>query len=102
VREGAVRWLPLLRKLAKSGIVSVLLEGGAITAAGALKEKMVDKLLLFYAPKLLGGDARSMIASLGVERIDQSVMLQSIQIRKSGADLLVSGYLETSGPGRLR
>jgi diaminohydroxyphosphoribosylaminopyrimidine deaminase/5-amino-6-(5-phosphoribosylamino)uracil reductase len=63
---------------------------------------MVDKLLLFYAPKLLGGDARSMIASLGVERIDQSVMLQSIQIRKSGADLLVSGYLETSGAGRLR
>jgi len=102
VREGAVRWLPLLKKLAKSGIASVLIEGGAITAAGALKEKMVDKMLIFYAPKLLGGDARSMIATLGVERIDQSVMLQSVEIQKSGADLLVSGYLKSSAAGRWR
>ena len=58
LREGAVPWLPLLKKLAKIGIVSVLIEGGATTAAGALKEKVVDKMLLFYAPKLLGGDAR--------------------------------------------
>ena len=96
VREGAVRWLPLLKKLAKSDIVSILLEGGAITAAGALKEKVVDKVLLFYAPKLLGGDAHSMIASLGVERIDQSVVLQHLQIQKSGTDFLVSGYLKTN------
>jgi hypothetical protein len=32
----------------------------------------------------------------------QSVILQNLTIQKSGADLLVSGYLETSGPGRLR
>jgi diaminohydroxyphosphoribosylaminopyrimidine deaminase / 5-amino-6-(5-phosphoribosylamino)uracil reductase len=101
-REGAVRWLPLLRKLAKTGIASVLIEGGATTAAGALKEKMVDKMLLFYAPKLLGGDGRYMIDSLGVGHIKQSVILQNLTIQKSGADLLVSGYLETSGAGRLR
>jgi diaminohydroxyphosphoribosylaminopyrimidine deaminase/5-amino-6-(5-phosphoribosylamino)uracil reductase len=95
-REGAVRWLPLLKKLAKIGIASVLIEGGATTAAGALKEKMVDKMLLFYAPKLLGGDGRYMIDSLGVERIKQSVTLQNLEIQKSGTDLLVSGYLETS------
>lgn len=101
-REGAVRWLPLLRKLAKTGIASVLIEGGATTAASALKEKMVDKMLLFYAPKLLGGDGRYMIDSLGVEHIKQSVMLQNLTIQKSGADLLVSGYIETRGAGRLR
>ena len=101
-REGVVRWLPLLRKLAKIGIASVLIEGGATTAAGALKEKAVDKMLLFYAPKLLGGDGRYMIDSLGIEHIKQSVMLQNLKVQKSGADLLVSGYLQTSPVGRLR
>jgi diaminohydroxyphosphoribosylaminopyrimidine deaminase / 5-amino-6-(5-phosphoribosylamino)uracil reductase len=101
-REGAVRWLPLLKRLAKTGIASVLIEGGAITAAGALKEKVVDKMLLFYAPKLLGGDGRYMIDSLGVEHVKQSVMLHNLKVEKSGADLLVSGYLKTSAPGRLR
>jgi diaminohydroxyphosphoribosylaminopyrimidine deaminase/5-amino-6-(5-phosphoribosylamino)uracil reductase len=101
-REGAVRWHPLLKKLAKTGIASVLIEGGATTAAGALKEKMVDKVLLFYAPKLLGGDGRYMIDNLGVESIKQSIMLQNLKIQKSGADLLVSGYLKTSAAGRLR
>jgi diaminohydroxyphosphoribosylaminopyrimidine deaminase / 5-amino-6-(5-phosphoribosylamino)uracil reductase len=101
-RKGAVRWRPLLKKLAKLGIASVLIEGGATTAAGALKEKMVDKMLLFYAPKLLGGDGRYMIDSLGVECIKQSVTLQNLEIQKSGTDLLVSGYLETSTAGGLR
>jgi diaminohydroxyphosphoribosylaminopyrimidine deaminase/5-amino-6-(5-phosphoribosylamino)uracil reductase len=101
-REGAVRWLPLLKKLARIGIASVLIEGGAIIAAGALKEKMVDKMLLFYAPKLLGGDGRNMIDSLGIEHIKQSVMLQNLKVQKSGADLLISGYLQTSPAGRLR
>jgi diaminohydroxyphosphoribosylaminopyrimidine deaminase/5-amino-6-(5-phosphoribosylamino)uracil reductase len=94
LREGAVPWLPVLKKLAKMGIVSVLIEGGATTAAGALKEKAVDKMLLFYAPKLLGGDARYMIDSLGVQRIKQSVALHRLKVQKSGTDLLVSGYLE--------
>jgi diaminohydroxyphosphoribosylaminopyrimidine deaminase/5-amino-6-(5-phosphoribosylamino)uracil reductase len=101
-REGAVRWLPLLKKLAKIGIASVLIEGGATTAAGALKEKMVDKMLLFYAPRLLGGDGRYMIDSLGIEHIKQSVMLQNLKVQKSGADLLISGYFQTSPAGRLR
>ena len=97
--QGAVRWLPLLKRLAKTGIASVLIEGGATTAAGALKEKVVDKMLLFYAPKLIGGDGRYMIDSLGVEHIRQSVMLQKLKIEKSGADLLVSGYLKASTVG---
>jgi diaminohydroxyphosphoribosylaminopyrimidine deaminase / 5-amino-6-(5-phosphoribosylamino)uracil reductase len=93
LREGAVPWLPVLKKLAKAGILSVLIEGGAITAASALKDKVVDKMLLFYAPKLLGGDARCMIDSLGVQHIKQSVAVQRLKVQKSGTDLLVSGYL---------
>jgi diaminohydroxyphosphoribosylaminopyrimidine deaminase/5-amino-6-(5-phosphoribosylamino)uracil reductase len=93
LKQGSLPWSSVLKKLGAMGIVSVLIEGGAITAASALKAKIVDKMLLFYAPKILGGDAHYMIDNLGIRRLGQSVVLQRLEIKKSGTDLLVSGYL---------
>ena len=55
-----------------------LSKAGRPPLLGASKKKMVDKMLFFYAPKLLGGDGRRMIDSLGVRHAwsKQSVMLQ--------------------------
>jgi diaminohydroxyphosphoribosylaminopyrimidine deaminase / 5-amino-6-(5-phosphoribosylamino)uracil reductase len=64
-----VSWGALLKALARQGIVSVMIEGGGATAASALKEKIVDKIVFFYAPKILGGDARPMIEALGFHRV---------------------------------
>ena len=66
LRHREVAWLPLLRKLAALGIVSVMIEGGAAVAASALKAKIVDKIIFFYAPKFIGGDGRAMIAPLKI------------------------------------
>ena len=90
---GVISWLALLRRLARSGIVSVMIEGGAAVAASALKAKAVDKILFFYAPKILGGDGRAMIEGLGIRRVDRSLRIQRMTFRNSGNDLLVSGYL---------
>ena len=90
---GVISWLALLRRLARSGIVSVMIEGGAAVAASALKAKAVDKILFFYAPKILGGDGRVMIEGLGIRRVDRSLRIQRMTFRNSGNDLLVSGYL---------
>ncbi|MGH7828295.1 MAG: bifunctional diaminohydroxyphosphoribosylaminopyrimidine deaminase/5-amino-6-(5-phosphoribosylamino)uracil reductase RibD [Candidatus Binatia bacterium] len=92
-RRGQVPWSPVLKKLGTIGIVSVLVEGGATTAASALRDKAIDKLLIFYAPKILGGDGRVMIDSLGIKRVSHAIRLRRIDVKKSGADLLVSGYL---------
>ena len=91
--KGRIAWRPLLRKLASAGIVSVMVEGGAAVAASALKDKVVDKVLFFYAAKIFGGDARVMIDGLNVRRVRQAISLKRIEIRRSGGDLLVSGYL---------
>jgi len=91
--KGRIAWRPLLRKMASAGIVSVMIEGGAAVAASALKDRVVDKLLFFYAPKILGGDARVMIDSLAVRRVRQAIFLKRVEVRRSGDDLLVSGYL---------
>lgn len=93
LRGGAISWPALLRKLAASGITSVMIEGGAAAAASALRARIVDKVIFFYAPKVLGGDGRVMIDGLGIGRVSQSLRIKRMIIRKSGDDLLVSGYL---------
>ena len=70
-------WLPVLRKLTAMEIVSIMIEGGAEIAGSALKEKIVDKIIFFYAPKILGGDGRSMIGALDIPRC----RLESLQRR---------------------
>jgi diaminohydroxyphosphoribosylaminopyrimidine deaminase/5-amino-6-(5-phosphoribosylamino)uracil reductase len=93
VSKGRIAWRPLLRKMASAGIVSVVIEGGAAVAASALKDKVVDKVLFFYAPKIFGGDGRPMIDGLSVRRVRQAIALKRLEVRRSGVDLLVSGYL---------
>jgi diaminohydroxyphosphoribosylaminopyrimidine deaminase/5-amino-6-(5-phosphoribosylamino)uracil reductase len=93
LRGGEISWMALLRKLADSGIVSIMIEGGATVAASALKAKVVDKVVFFYAPKILGGDGRVMIDGLGIRRVDRSLRVRHLSFRKSGTDLMASGYL---------
>jgi diaminohydroxyphosphoribosylaminopyrimidine deaminase/5-amino-6-(5-phosphoribosylamino)uracil reductase len=92
-RNDRVAWLPLLRKLAGIGVVALLIEGGAAVAASALTSKVVDKLELFYAPKLVGGDGRAMLGPLGIDRMARALALRRFDLRRSGEDLWLSGYL---------
>ena len=92
-RNDRVAWLPLLRKLAGIGVVSLLIEGGAEVAASALKNKIVDKLELFYAPKIVGGDGRAMIGPLGIGKMAQALKLRRFDLRRCGDDILLLGYL---------
>jgi diaminohydroxyphosphoribosylaminopyrimidine deaminase/5-amino-6-(5-phosphoribosylamino)uracil reductase len=93
LRGGEISWMALLRKLADSKIVSIMIEGGSTVAASALRAKIVDKVIFFYAPTILGGDGRVMIDGLGIRRVDRSLRVRRLTYRKSGKDLLVSGYL---------
>lgn len=88
-----IPWLPFLKRLAQIGVVSVMIEGGAITAAWALEDKIVDKLLFFYAPKILGGKARVMVDGLEVARVKDALAVHRMQMKKTGTGFLVSGYL---------
>ncbi|MGZ9125799.1 MAG: hypothetical protein ACXW48_22430 [Candidatus Binatia bacterium] len=54
---------------------------------------MVDKLALFYAPKIIGGDGRAMIGALGIDKMARALTLRHFDLRRSGEDLLLSGYL---------
>ena len=84
----------LMGKLAEMGCLSVLIEGGAETAAAALEEGVVDKVIYFYAPKIIGG--RNAVPAVGGEgacEVASAVRLRDIRLRRFGDDFAVEGYI---------
>lgn len=96
-QNGRVSLRLLLAELAKRGHKSVLIEGGGRVAAVALREGVVDKVLFFYAPLLLGGDGRAMIGPLGIDRVAAGQKLHTITVERIGRDILVAAYLGEKG-----
>jgi len=84
----------LMRQLGELGHLSVLIEGGGEIAASALEEKVVDKVIFFYAPRIIGGrGAVSAIGGLGAEDIASSITLDRVKVRRFGGDIAVEGYV---------
>jgi len=81
----------LLKQAARAGITSILVEGGGRVAGAFLAAKCADRLALFTAPMLLGGDSIRWTTGLGVSRVDRAPRLTNVRIRKLGPDWLVTG-----------
>jgi len=93
-RNGRVNLKLLMKKLAQRGIASVLIEGGSALSAAALQDGIVDKVLFFYAPKIIGGkNSYSMVGDAGREKISRAITLTDIRYRRVGDDILVEGYI---------
>jgi len=91
--EGRPRWDNLLYELGRMGAMNVLVEGGGGVAASALRARAVDKLVWFYAPKIVGGDGLGMVGALGIESIGDSIHVKDIKITRFGDEFMVEGYL---------
>jgi diaminohydroxyphosphoribosylaminopyrimidine deaminase/5-amino-6-(5-phosphoribosylamino)uracil reductase len=92
-RNGILSLRRLLRALGKRGVSSVLIEGGGTLAAHALRERVVDRLVLFYGPKLIGADGRPMLGTLGVAALADASQVRDLRIGKLGPDLVVRAQL---------
>jgi diaminohydroxyphosphoribosylaminopyrimidine deaminase/5-amino-6-(5-phosphoribosylamino)uracil reductase len=76
-----------LAALAADGVQSLLLEGGPTLAGAFLAEGLVDKLLVFVAPKLAGSGPGAF------ERLDIPATLRRLTARRVGEDVLLSAYV---------
>jgi diaminohydroxyphosphoribosylaminopyrimidine deaminase / 5-amino-6-(5-phosphoribosylamino)uracil reductase len=88
--DGGVALPALLETLGKRDAQNVLIEGGATLAWGAVEAGMVDRLVLYVAPKLVGGvDAPGVLAGEGVASIADAIPLRIRSIEPVGDDLKV-------------
>jgi diaminohydroxyphosphoribosylaminopyrimidine deaminase/5-amino-6-(5-phosphoribosylamino)uracil reductase len=94
-RDGRVDAVDALRQLADLGVAALLVEGGAALAAALLHAGVIDKLALFLAPKLMGGeDGVPLFRGAGAARMGDALPLHHMRLRRCGADLLIEGYLQ--------
>lgn len=85
--EGRFDLEAVLRLLGERGINEVQVEAGATLSGAWLRAGLVDELLVYIAPLLLGDTARPLLAGLGIETMAQRVPLELRELRQIGADL---------------
>ncbi|HBF38645.1 MAG TPA: bifunctional diaminohydroxyphosphoribosylaminopyrimidine deaminase/5-amino-6-(5-phosphoribosylamino)uracil reductase RibD [Firmicutes bacterium] len=94
--DGRVDLVQLMAELSKREIDSVLLEGGGTLNAAALEAGIVDKVMFFIAPKIIGGaKALTPVEGAGREFIKDATVLKDITVHKFAGDLLIEGYIRT-------
>lgn len=93
--DGKVSFKRLMSMLGTLEITSVLIEGGSEINASALAAGVVDKVMCFVAPKLIGGHAAlGPIGGPGIGSLIDAVHLQRIRVTPiPEQDLLIEGYL---------
>jgi len=92
--EGHPDLASVAQELGEMEITSVMIEGGAMVNWAALTSGIVDKLFLYYAPKILGGASSIPFAGgRGFSRISDAVCVKSIRLHRFGEDFAVEGYL---------
>ena len=84
----------ILRRLGELEILSLMIEGGATINGAALAAGIVDKVFLYYAPKILAGTGSvPFAAGPGFRQMSQAAQVQRLHLHRFGEDFAVEGYL---------
>jgi len=93
-RDGRVDLVALTKRLAEMDITTLLLEGGSSLNAAFLEASLVDRVVFFVAPKIVGG-ARALGPVGGDGRsLKEAFRVANLSVRSVGDDLLVEGDIE--------
>lgn len=93
-KNGGIDLRQLMTLLGEKEVTSLLIEGGGQVNAGALREKIVDKVVFFVAPILIGGaDAPGVVGGEGIDRLQDALKIKQLSVTKVGKDLMLEGYL---------
>ncbi|HOJ34717.1 MAG TPA: bifunctional diaminohydroxyphosphoribosylaminopyrimidine deaminase/5-amino-6-(5-phosphoribosylamino)uracil reductase RibD [Candidatus Hydrogenedentes bacterium] len=85
----------LMQELARREITSVLIEGGGTTLASAFEADIVDKIMFFVAPKIVGGkEAITAVEGQGIARMADAISIENLSVRPVGDDFLFEGYVK--------
>jgi diaminohydroxyphosphoribosylaminopyrimidine deaminase/5-amino-6-(5-phosphoribosylamino)uracil reductase len=92
--EGQINLKDMLKKLARIEITNILVEGGGTLIGTLFDARLVDKILFFTSPKIIGGkEAISSVMGKGIARIDKAIKLKELKLRRIGEDFLVEAHV---------
>lgn len=92
-KDGRVDLEQLLIALGKREVTNILVEGGATLFGSLFDQGLVDKLLAFIAPIIIGGEgAKSPVEGRGVGEISKAITLRQVAMERFGDDMLMKGY----------
>ena len=84
----------VLRRLGELEIMNVLIEGGSTVNWAALNSRIIDKVFLYYAPKILAGTGSiPFAAGPGFRRMHDAAQVKHLRLHRFGEDFAVEGYL---------
>ena len=90
-RTGGLRLDAVLKKAGAVGLLSLLIEGGGRLAGAFLAAGLVDRVRIFTAPVLLGGDALGWTQGLFVNQVAGAPRLKNVRVRRFGDDWQIEG-----------
>ncbi len=92
--DGRPDMLAVVERLGEMEITSLLIEGGAMVNWAALAAGIVDKVFLYYAPKILAGSGSvPFAAGPGFRHISDAAYVKSFRLHRFGEDFALEGYL---------
>lgn len=89
--EGHIDLSELMAALGRQNVDSVLLEGGGALNWSALRQKIVDEMQIYIAPKIFGGPGVSPVGGMGVSLPEDAFRLRQPSLSKIGADYCIEG-----------
>ena len=93
--RGRVPMGQLLESLGERGVVSLLVEGGGQILGSLFDERLVDEVMAFIAPIVIGGEkAPSAVAGEGHFELANATRLRDVRVEQCGHDILVTGHPE--------
>jgi diaminohydroxyphosphoribosylaminopyrimidine deaminase/5-amino-6-(5-phosphoribosylamino)uracil reductase len=92
-QTGKVNLPEVLQVLGKQLISSLLIEGGSEINASFFENRFVDKMIIYMAPKLIGGqNAPSFLGGTGFDKMSDAVELSDVSVQTLGKDFKFIGY----------
>ena len=87
--------IKLLRMLGERQLTSILVEGGSALFGSLFDCGLVDKVLAFVSPVIIGGEnATSAVGGHGAHAMAEALRLKRVRVHGFGDDVMISGYLE--------
>lgn len=94
--DGRVDLGGLLRELGRRDVLTVLVEGGGTVHGAFMDAGLVDKVLVFIGPQIVGGPAPGPVAGIGVEALARAWRVTGATVRQLDHDVVIEGYVSQS------